>query len=67
MRKTFGSFAVVALAWGMAGCGDQAQKSAVAPPSSAPAKPAAPAAAPVKSTIPAAKLAQVVLEVPGMT
>jgi hypothetical protein len=67
MRKMFGSFTVVALAWGMAGCDNQAPKSALAQPSSAPAKPAVPPPAPAKSAIPAAKLTQVVLEVPGMS
>jgi len=46
MRRVVGSLGVVAMAWGLAGCGDQAPKSSV---------------------IPADKLAQVVLEVPGMT
>jgi hypothetical protein len=63
MRKMFGSLTVAALAWGLAGCDNQAPKSAVAPPSSAPAKSAAPA----RLAIPAAKLTQIVLEVPGMT
>jgi hypothetical protein len=67
MRKMFGSLTAVGLLWGLAGCDNQAPKSAVAPSSSAPAKSAAPADAPVKSTIPAAKLTQVVLEVPGMS
>jgi hypothetical protein len=68
MRVVFRSFTVVAMAWGIAGCENQAPKAAVAPPSSAPAKsPTAPVAAPAKSTIPAGQLAQVVLEVPGMT
>ena len=67
MRRMFGSFAIVSLAWGLAGCDNQAPKPAVAPPSSAPAKSAAPADAVVKSTIPAGKLTQVVLEVPGMS
>ena len=63
MHKMFGSFTVAALAWGLAGCDSQAPKSAATPASPAPAK----SPAPTKSAIPAAKLAQIVLEVPGMT
>jgi predicted small lipoprotein YifL len=64
MRRVVGSLAVVAMAWGLAGCGDQAPKSSVGQAAPAPAN--SPAAS-GKSTIPADKLAQIVLEVPGMT
>jgi hypothetical protein len=67
MRVVFGSFTVVALAWGLTGCENQAPKSKVAQPNSAAANSGTPAPVPVKSVIPAAKLTQVVLEVPGMT
>ncbi len=51
MRVVLGSFAVIALTCGLAGC----EKSG---PSTT---------APVESAIPSANLTQVVLEVPGMT
>ena len=64
MRRVVGSLAVVAMAWGLAGCENQVPKSSVGQPGPAPAK--SPAAS-GKPTIPADKLAQIVLEVPGMT
>jgi hypothetical protein len=67
MRIVLGLLTVVALTWGLTGCENQAPKSEVAQANPTPAKSPSAPSAPVKSSIPAAKLAQVVLEVPGMT